>query len=164
MSIEPSGIFGQGLLDSRNLMANAAAFQDWTGTANPTQAKEKCFFVKEEGADLPERYVIFLHSAEWLRSLLGTVPASFSSDNYITWQFGATVPSEYEEDDQSALIWMLNQVSAIMEDIEALCGTDDYAYIQEYKMEDEDPHLTEESSTRKEITFRLYIQFEQDDQ
>lgn len=129
MPITPSGIFNNTLMAVRDLLCASSTWQTWCGAedADEAQANTALWMRSRDDSTDPE---CTIDTEDAIRSTQGPGTA-LSGGTIVVLIFEADFPGEYTADNER-LIWMANQVGAIVADMEALHGLNQYARVRSF--------------------------------
>ena len=132
MTVAGTGAICLPLENLKTLLANCAAFQTWTSTADATAAAARIALFAEaaSGRTLPDS-VIFWGADNDIGSnkIAGGAGNSYdrqgTADIFFTSDI-ATTYADYEDTLDELMVAFLNDVGGIMDDMDELAGTDEY--------------------------------------
>ena len=129
-NVTATGILSVPLELIRTHIAACAAFQSWVNEADATQAKKRVHIVAfdPDTKDWPFAHVYF--TEDWQSvSIAGGAAFFFDNTRSVDVHFEAEVPAELADDPDDAMLDFLNNIGAIIEDMQEYAGQAGYAAI-----------------------------------
>jgi len=141
MAVTPSGILSEPLGYLRDTIAASTAFQAWVGAADAAEAKESIYPVAARVASMP--YCVIDWAENWARIAdAGGTRNHFAGGGDLVMTFQAAIADGLGEADAA---WtFMNNVGAVISDMEKLAGTDPYLNITEISKENGPVRPTED--------------------
>jgi len=132
MPLTATGAFSLPLANLKTLLANCAAFQTWTGTADAAAAAARIDLFAEQTASLtlPGAVVTWGAQNSYSSSKAfggegGTYERTGTADIYFTSDLDTTY-AEYASTLDNLMLAFCNDIGEIMDDMDALAGRDTY--------------------------------------
>ncbi len=153
----PLGMMSLPISYLREMLANSSAFQTWTGQGTPTLAKARIHVARTpESSDKPLAVIGF--ASDWSRRQ--EEQGLFFQENGLELLLQASVTSSDDEID-SAFEFM-NNVGAVMTDLEESVGTAGYLNMIDWSIEEGPyrPDINEEQTAGYTYTVILRINYD----
>lgn len=121
----PGGDIGLPLKYLGDLLANAAAWQTWTGAANATEALAKVFFAGEPADNVPSIFAVAKNRPGTYTAEKIAVDAYRHSGGF-TLDFYSATPAEDQDSSGDAVVNCDTTVSGVIEDMRDLVAAGEY--------------------------------------
>lgn len=116
----------------RDLLAATSAFQEWTGAADADEAKAHIYLVNLPQSDLQRPFALVGFSDKWKREKIAQYQYQTTGELYLTFEADVAIADQGSESD--AVFGFMNPLGAVIDEITAIAGTDNYLNVIEMEM------------------------------